>query len=69
MALAQKIRCWFIWPLIIAILICVGVTLSLLFIQSQEWFGEAKDEVLKNEDAHLLRMVQSRSETLSEVFF
>jgi hypothetical protein len=69
MALARKIRLSFIWPLIAAILICVIITISLLFTQNQEWFDEAKDEVLNNEDEHLLRMVRSRSATISEVMF
>ena len=69
MALARKIQLSFIWPLIIAILVCVAITISLLFTQNQEWFDDAKDEILKNEDEHLLRMVKSRSATISEIFF
>jgi len=69
MALARKIQLSFIWPLIIAIIICVVITISLLFTQNKEWFDDAKDEILKNEDEHLLRMVKSRSATIGEIFF
>ena len=57
MRLTRKLRAAFILPLIIAIFLCVCITISLLFTQNNAWFEEARDDLLKNEDEHLLRMV------------